>query len=339
MKTRLTRLLSALTIVMLWLTLIASPAFAIDSPDSLRIDAIYAYHHTLETNDQLYIVEYYVDYDPDSDPLTDDNPDESIGEAYLCRLMDGTSELKSVAPYAYYDEGYDKGIIAIYFSADDPDLPTWEDGSLSIQLTGNPTLAWSAGVPLTSVSSFDLWSDSTSISETQDELTAKILYLADQLELAWGVNMVDSTGTGSYLSDYGEAYFTNAITNIKAMTPRAFVGSTTSPEWEHKTPSTSYADERAESPIDTPLDLTPLSDWWGISRMWASTLLFIVGGIFILYTMLSPTKTFRPFVLLSTPLIVMGGYLGMLPLQLTVLLGFAAFFVSLFILFYHPSGV
>jgi len=338
MKSKLTRLFSVLTLAMLGLLLIASPVLAIGAPHDLQINSVYVFQHCLETNDQLYLVEYFVDYDEDADPETDDNPDENITEAYLGRLMDGVDELSAVAPYAYYDEGYDEGVFAIYFSASDPNLPTWE-GAYTMKLMGNPTLDWDAAIPETSVAAFDLWSDSTGITDTQNELTARILYIADQLELAWGINMVDSTGTGSYLSNYGEAYFTNAIPNIQTMAPRAFAGSTTQPEWDYKEATTDYADDRADSVVDTPLDMTPTADWWDISRMWTSSLFFILGSILILYCMLSPTGNYRPLVLLSTPLVIAGGYLGMLPMMATVLLGFAAFALTIFTLFYHPSGV
>jgi len=339
MKAKLARLFSILTIAILWLLLVVSPALAaIASPDDLQINSVYVYQHCIETNDQLYLVNYFIDYDPDADPATDDNPDENITEAFLCRFMDGADELKAIAPYAYYDEGYDEGIIAIYFSASDPDLPVWE-GAYTIELTGNPTLDWGGDPPSTSVSVFDLWSGSDSIAETRDELAARILYIADQLESAWGVNMVDSTGTGAYLSEYGEAYFTNAISDIQVMAPKAFAGGTTSPEWEHKELPATYAEERATSLDGTPIDLTALADWWGIERMWTSSILFILGGILLLYSILSPTGNYRPLVLLSTPLIVAGGYLGLFPLLLTVLLGFAAFAISIFTIFYHPSGV
>ena len=328
MKARLTRLFSILASAMLGLLLIASPALAIGAPDDLQINSVYVFRHCLETNDQLYLVEYYVHYGA--------NPDENITEAYIGRLMDGIDELGAVAPYAYFDEGYDKGIFAIYFSADD--ALAWE-GAYTMKLMGNPTLDWAAAIPSTSVAVFDSWSSSTGITDTQNELTARILYIADQLELAWGINMVDSTGTGSYLSEYGEAYFTNAISNIQAMAPRAFAGSTTQPEWDYKEATTGYADDRAGSVVDTPLDMTPVADWWDISRMWTSSLFFIMGSILILYSMLSPTGNYRPLVLLSTPLIIAGGYLGMLPLIATVLLGFAAFALTIFTLFYHQSSV
>jgi len=338
MKARLTRLFPTLALAILWLLLIASPVLAIGTPHDLQINSVYVFQHCLETDDQLYLVEYFLDYDVDADPETDDNPDENITEAYLGRLMDGVDELGAVAPYAYYDKGYDKGIFAIYFSASDPDLPIWE-GVYTMKLMGNPTLDWDAGIPSTSVPAFDLWSSSTGITDTQNELAVRILYIADQLELAWGIDMVDSTGAGSYLSSYGETYFTNAIPNIRVMAPRAFVGSITQPEWDYKEPTTTYAEDRADSVIDTPLDMTDTADWWGISRMWTSSLFFMLGGILILYCMLSPTSNYKPLVLLSTPLIIAGGYLGLLPLMATVLMGFAAFALTIFTLFYHPSGV
>ena len=338
MKARLTKLLSVLALVMLGLLLIVSPALAIASPDNLQINSVYVFRHCLEADDQLYLVEYFVDYDPDGDPATDDNPDENITEAYLGRLMDGIDELGTVAPYAYYDEGYEAGVFAIYFSASDPNLPTW-NGAYVMNFMGNPALSWDDAIPSTSVDVFDLWSDSTSIADTQNELAARILYLADQLELAWGINMTDSTGTGSYLSDYGETYFTNAIFNIRAMAPEAFAGRTIRPQWEYKEYTTSYAESRADSVIDTPLDMTPVADWWGVSRMWTSSLLFMLGGILMLYCILSSTGNYRPLVLLSTPLIIAGGYLGLLPLLATALIGLAAFVLSIFALFYHPSGV
>jgi len=327
-KARLTRLFSILASVILGLFLAASPVLAISSPDSIQIDSVYVYHHCLETDDQLYLVEYYVNYGA--------NPDENITEAYLGRLMDGLDELGVVAPYAYFDEGYDKGIFAIYFSADD--APPW-DGDYTMKLMGNPMLSWTGDIPTISVSTFDLWSSSDNIAQTQIELASRILYIADQLELTWAINMIDSTGSGSYLSDYGESYFTNAIPGIRTMAPRAFAGSTTSPEWDAKEPVTTYAEDRADSVEDTPLDMTLVADWWGVSRMWASSICFMLGAVFLLFTLLKPTGSFKGLTFLSTPLIIAGGYLGMVPLQVTVISGFAAFALSVFFLFYHPSGV
>jgi len=332
---KLNHFVIAISLAIILLLFLPSIALAINSPDSLQINSVFCYQHCLETDDQLYLVQYTIYYAPEGEEST--NPDENVTEAYLVRFMDGAAELKSVAPYAYYDDGYGDGTAAIYFSASDPNLPTWE-GAYTIKLEGNPTLAWDPDIPSTSVSAFDLWSSSASITETQDELTARILYLADQLELEWGISMIDTTGTGSYLSSYGEAYFTSAIPNIKAMAPSAFAGSSTEPDWSAKDPVTDYAEDRAHSTDGTLLDVTAIAEWWGVSRMWVSSLLFVCGAAFILYTMLSPNGNYKPLVFLSIPLFIAGGYLGMIPLLLTVLIGFFAFALSLFLLFYHPSS-
>jgi len=326
----LTRLTSILALIVLGLLLVVSPVLAIDPPDALQINSVYAYQHCLENNDQLYIVEYTITYTPT-------NPDENATEAYLGRLMDGATELKATAPYAFFDEGYGTGVFAIYFPATDPDLPTWAS-ALTMRLEGNPTLDWGGVPPNTAVSTFDVWSSSTSIATTQAELASRILYLADKLEQAWGINMIDSTGTGSYLSDYGASYFSNVIPNLRGMAPKALAGGTTAIEWEVKTPSTTYADDRAVSVDDTLLDVQKVADKWGVSRMWMSTLLYMIGAVLVLYALVKPTGSSRGLTLLSAPIVIAGGYLGMIPLLATVLLGVTAFALSLFVLFYHPSG-
>ena len=64
MKTKFTKLFSILALALLGLLLVASPVFAIEPPDALQIDSVYAYRHCLETNDQLYLVEYTIYYAP-----------------------------------------------------------------------------------------------------------------------------------------------------------------------------------------------------------------------------------------------------------------------------------
>jgi len=88
-------------------------------------------------------------------------------------------------------------------------------------------------------------------------------------------------------------------------------------EWEYY--NWDYTEGRVHSLDGTLLDLQPLANWWGISRMWTS-------------------GNYRPLVFLSIPLFIAGGYLGMIPMLFTVLIGFFAFALSLFLIFYHPSS-
>ncbi len=106
------RLLVSVALAAISILLIASPALAIAPPDSApTIDAINVYRDTLEENDQLYVIEYTITY---AVP-----PAESVTEAFIFRLMDGATELRSTTAYAYNNDGYDNGIASMYFSAQD----------------------------------------------------------------------------------------------------------------------------------------------------------------------------------------------------------------------------
>ena len=311
---------------------LAIPVFAIADPDVLQINAIWVYRNCMEDEDQLYIIDYTLDYDPDSNPLTDDNPDENITEAFLVRLMNGAVELGSTAPYAYYDEGYDRGVVALYFPAADP--PGW-GGTYTMILVGNPTLAWGTGPPETSVGTFDLWQD-WPISTTQEILSSRILWLADQLELAWAVDMIETTASGSRLTEYGESYFVNVIPNLREIAPYVFVGQIIQPEVEKREFTEDYSDDLAASVGGTPLDLTPLADAFDLSREVVTTVLYYAAVVVFLALLVSKIKNYKPAVLMTIPCIIGGAFFGV-PLVVTVLAGFFSLILIAYILFYQKS--
>jgi len=311
---------------------LAMPVFAIDDPEVLQVNAVWVYRNCMEDDDQLYLIDYTLDYDPDSDPLTDDNPDENITEAYLVRLMNGAAELGSTAPYAFYDEGYDRGVIALYFSA--AEAPAWE-GAYTMILVGNPTLAWGADPPETSVGIFDLWQD-WPIGTTQEILASRILWLADQLELAWAVDMIETTASGSKLTDYGESYFVNVIPDLRTMAPSAFVGQIIQPEVEKREFTEDYSDDLAASVVGTPLDLTPLADAFDLSREVVTTVIYYAAVVVFLALLVTKIKNYKPAILMTIPCIIGGAFVGV-PLVITVLAGFFSLILIAYILFYQKS--
>lgn len=317
------------------LVLMASPALATDDPDGLTIDSVYAYRHCLEAGDQLYVVEYTIDYSISG------NPAENATQTYLVRLMDGTTELGSVAPYAYFDDGYGKGYVALYFSAVDAltkGMISWPD-TYTMRLEGNPMLTWSGGAPtVTSTSSFDSWSSSSGVSATRNELTARVLYMADQLEQNWGINMIDTSSAGSYLATYGENYFTNVIPGLQQMAPGAFAGSMLNPDWSKKTYSQDYAQDLADNAVGTPFDLSSIATALGLSTMWLSSILFIVVAGVVIYAICRWSNSTKPALVLSIPFVIIGALLGLIPLIIAIAFGLCALVVTAFALFYHPSG-
>ena len=322
------RLIIGVIIALMTISAWVIPVYAIDSPDvSFSIDSVFVYQHCVQENDQLYLVEYTASYTT--------NPTETITEAFIGRLMNGTTELGNVTPYAYYDTGYGQGIFAIYFSA--ADAPTW-NGAYTMKFEGNPTLTWTGSIPMTSVSTFDSWSASTGTESTQNELTSRILYLADQLEQAWSVNMIESSGAGSYLSTYGEAYFTSVISNLRAMAPGVFAGSSQQPVLPTKTYTQAYSANLSSRVTGTPLDLSPVATLLGISTNWLGGLVFFIFASVVVALVCIRSGTNRPVIIMLVPMLIFGTLIGMLKLDVIIIGAFGALALIAFALFYHPSG-
>lgn len=208
-----------LLIIILAILLItpAGIALAIADPDTApQVSAVYVYHGLLEDDDIGVLIDYYLDYAV--------LPSETVNEAYLAIFtdIDGVTQLKAVAPYAYNDKGYGRGLVWIYFSA--AEVTTYgitsdNETLYRIWLVGNPTLSWS-GVPPKTVASIDYWQPDTASASTL--LALRILYYADVLETAWTIDLIEDTPVGNKLTGNGESYFTNVITSLRTMAPLAF---------------------------------------------------------------------------------------------------------------------
>jgi len=318
--------LPVLLAVLATFTLLAPVLAAIDDPDSMSINAVYAYQNCKEVGDQLYLIDYTIDYS-----ITG-NPTEPITEAFLCRLMNGAVELRAVAPYAYYNDGYDRGVIAIYFNA--ADAPAWE-GAYSMYLIGNPILAWGADPPSVHVSSFNVWQDNP-ITVTQTVVSSRILYLADILELAWSVDMIEAAGGGHALTGYGEDYFTNVVPYVTDIAPYAFSGQIIQPEIDPVDTSTDYADDLETGIIGTPFDLTDMADEFGVGRGPLTSLLYYGLVAFALIKITSKVQSQKPLMILAIPFVILGAFIGV-PLIITIVIGFLAFGFIAYSLFYKGS--
>lgn len=221
-------LLAVLVAVLLLLTIPALPVFAIADPDSPpQVNAVDVYE--LSDGGLGVLIDYYIDYAV--------LPTELADEAYLAIFIDtdGTTQLKSAAPYVFVDSGYGRGLIWIRFS--DAEVTTYSLDSANqalyrVWLQGNPTLTW-AGDPPKTIGMLASWNLSTATSA----LGSKIRYYADELELAWLLDMVQPSATGNVLTNTGEAYFLNVIPDLKSLSPEVFMASVVYPT----ATSTNYA--------------------------------------------------------------------------------------------------
>jgi len=329
---KLTRwLVPAALAIMLSLALV-TPVAAIGQPDSLSIDGVYVYRNCREAGDQLYLVPYTIDYAA--------LPAESAQEAYMLRLMDGDDVEGYAYPYAYHDDGYGQGVVALYFDADE--APTWE-GVYTMQLIGNPFADWVGGVPEDEVSSvdFDVWQD-TDLGVTQTIVGARVIEMAVDLETAWSRDMVTVADDGKQvLTTYGAGYFVNVIPNCYEIAPDIFAAGqggyteVMDPEYPAEETRVDYSDELEANIIGTPFDFTTLAAQWGTSRGALTAILyygFVVATLIIISRRIG---TYKPMMLLSIPFVFLGAFIGV-PLIVTVLAGLAGLGVTAYVIFYKP---
>lgn len=201
------------------MVVLAIPVFAIADPDSPpSVNALYVYEDVLEDGDCGVLIDYFLDYAA--------TPSETATEAYLGVFVDtdGTTQLDSVAPYAFDDKGYGRGLIWIYFTATEVTaygIDSANEALYRVWLMGNPTVAsgWTGDPPKT-IASIDYWQTT---GDSAVLLALRVLYYADIFELAWtAVDLIEMTPLGNRLTATGEEYFTNAIPDLQLMAPGAF---------------------------------------------------------------------------------------------------------------------
>lgn len=328
MTKKLTRWFLSVFIAVIATFAMLTPVLAIDEPDNAAISGVYVYRNCQETGDQLYLIDYTILYPFEGEP------DEDVTEAYLVRLMDGVDELAAVAPYNYYNYGYDRGTVAIYFSA--TDAPTWE-GDYTMTLEGNPMLTWNVERPYVTVSDFNVWQDNP-IATTQVILSSRILWFADLLEVAWEVDMITTAQGGSYLTEYGQAYFGNVVPDLDTVAPYVFSSGTTTPTYPDVVHTFTYEDAIYTNYIEgTPLDLTNLADSWGVSRGTATAIVYYGCAILIAILLCRAMQTYKPLMLILLPFVVIGPMLGV-SVWITVITGILAGILVAFEVLYQRSG-
>jgi len=326
------KLLLAIPIAFLLTLLFTVPVFAsIAAPDTIAIYNVWVYRNCIETGDQLYLIDFIIDYT--SNPTTD------AGSAFIIRLMNGATELGSTSPYAYYDEGYDRGVASIYLDASE--APTWE-GSYEVEIIGNPTLDWTPSQPSTDESSFN-WMGYSSVNETQDYIAGRILSLAQTLDNTWDASytLLESTTEGQYLSENGVEYFAAVVDNLQVIAPKSLSYRNVDLDYDRTDPMYDYDNDYSDSLEDniegTPLDVTDGATLLGVSRGALTAFLYygvIFLGLLKFYPRLQSTKS---LVAVMIPLVIAGAFIGV-PLQVTIVVAFIAFLMIGYALFYKNTA-
>ncbi len=318
----------ALAIILaLSLTLIVStPAYALTAPDSISIDGVWAFRNLAETGDMAFLVAYDAYY---ADPATD-LPTQLASNTMHIRLMDGATELGNVSPYPYYSNGYQKGIACLYFTAAQVTAKTmaWS-GAYAVEFSGDLLLAWVAAAPTTSAGITEWNSD----ADQKKAFGNRIITQGLILDSAWGVNLIEMVSLRYFLTrDYGQDYFSNAITNLQVLAPQIFQAQSTQPIYKTSLPPLTYA------PDELPVDPTPSAVVFGMSKGTLTTLCaFLAVGIFIMYLTAKSPGMGRYGILIAGVLIIFYTRIGaVVPIWATGI-GVLALFVIGYLLFYEKS--
>lgn len=255
------------------LLLPAKPCLAagIASPDTMTVNSIDAYQSCINTLDQLYIVSFSLGYTV--------NPDDLASTNFLIRFKDNGVEIAATTPYAFYGDGYSDGVVAFYFAADDADLPAWGVNDISIEMLGNPALTWTAGDPPTITNSVvDSWNTSDLL------VPAKIRILAQQLENAYGVDMIELISGSLKLTAFGVLYFDTVIPNLRAIAPSVLSDVVTQPQYITENHTLAGQTELEGRLSGTIFDQAGTAALLGISTMWVYSIIWLIfSGIVVFF--------------------------------------------------------
>lgn len=274
-----------------------------DDPDALEIRDVIACRDLVEEDDMAVAVHYNILYDPTAEPA------ETAQELFLVRVLDGVDQLGVVRPYPYYNDGYDQGIVVLYWSA--ADAPTWED-EYTVRIQGTPA-AW--GTP--PVTNFTLGSSSYSGLDGQ-AANQQALYLwmvdaVESLESNWTVSLLEHTDEGAILNETGQSYMTGAVPGLRSLCPGLFWIQSTAIDTTPRTWGTAQADLYAARYDGTWVGdaMDGAADLFGVSAQLIGSILFVLIPFILIMVVSERTFYTSTPALIALPLLMaMGALMG-----------------------------
>lgn len=282
-----------LALLLIMLTLPLSTVHAdLSHPDTLEIEAARCYRHMLAPNDVLIIAQYNCYYASNST-----QPAQPIDKTFVFSYTDSEGNVTANATaYPFFNLGYARGLVAFYWEADDAYKPAWSDLG---NITANGTALFDTPPMATLTLSSDDWVSSTQPSAQREDFRQWLLNELIFIELDWNNWAIDNgytdpvisltttlAGDYYYASPQGQAYLTFTIEDITSIVPNLFTTSITQPTYTDKTfdlsQQTTYEDIHDTDQVG--IAGAALGDLMGgVSRIWATTLVVLlgVGGILI----------------------------------------------------------
>ena len=342
---RIAAVLLAIASYTIWL---AAPVLAISStPDTLQINSVNVYQNCLQNGDMLFWVDYTIKYNSGI-------PTEPASTTYIVRMIDSTTgtDIRDDLPYPYFDNGYTDGLAAVYFTQSDVATfgLTWGKSSpYYFVISGNPTASWAGGGTIPQSTAFQSqnfnWAlNDTTIGINQTIITSDLLAEAVSIQNRWNdlalYQLAIPTVSGGYvLSTQGQQYFTAILPNLSMLVPNGLL-----------TPANSALLLVTSTPVATPysktigndfmgssLDLTNSASALHIGGMWLGILLTLGITFFVVVHGTKEVNSYKPFIILTLPLIYIFTRIGWFPMALTIGLTLFAGFTIWYCIFYEKS--
>jgi len=327
---------AALCLTLLLLQAIALPGIAfaaLVNPDTLELKSVQAFRHLIEPNDFLLLVHYNIYYSANQ-------PDDLASTTFMVRLLDGNTTLGSTTPYPFYNDGYDEGCSALYWSAGS--APLW-GGNYTARIDGNPTMFSAPSMTQSPLTSGDYTTETTQ-DAIRDDLKSYLLAVANDLEVDWGMTgqLHFYSSAGTVFSPAGEAYFASAIRGLRNMCPSLFSLQLIEPTVQLG----NYTQAQAEA-YKARFDGTPVGDaidgigtfLGGISAQLVTTMLCVLGllGVVVLCAIKHQKAT--PGFLIGFPILLVATPMGMFSFPLLgVICLLSVLNIGYFWFFRHGSG-
>ncbi len=278
--------------------------YAIEDPDSISIESIEIFRNFIETDDELWIIEYNIAYAI--------NPSEDSRLAFYAGISDGTTIFFTVAIL-----NYDYNFISIYLTA--AQALTWE-GSFFVHISGNlgifTTLTPGVNQVILAVQSSD-WNSSTETDDVRTAVGERVLLVVTNTEINTGIDYITDGGLLSTLGgNLVEATVPNAreyITSIFSIVVDVLAEPTPIFTQNYQATLEANRGPRLDAALEQ-LGSTILgkSDQGEI----IGTIGFLLISITILGTVYATTKESNGALVVTLPLLWVGNEIGIIPLAL-----------------------
>jgi len=312
------RIIAIVAILVVVLSSFTTLVYAsVANPDSIASYSNKAFENIFATGDMIFISRYNIGYTTE--------PSESADTTFYYSLYseNGTTLILS-RPINYYEHN----LISLYVSAEQvTSLGLVYGSSYRIRISGSPaffpTLTEGVNMITRTLSSSD-WNTDGALTSKQ-LLYSYCIDIASELEADWVITLLSTTSTGTQvLNAAGTVVFLAAIPNLTNALPSLFYLSSSSAIINSNSANLTMEDETVLSTkLGTSVSnaFAGIGDFLGITETTSAGLWILLFTLSVASIIFLATGNSTGSMVLSVPIIIMGAYLGAIPLTILFTVG------------------